>query len=371
MPRLWPECKSVRQLRGSGWTGGLDACVGGPRYSPRGRGGAPAHRLGPVPAMPSLSRRCCGVLAAAVAGCLFVTGGQRPTGDDPQPSVATMSAHSTFPATASPFSRDVAPQIVDELVQAAGGAPVTKVDITSKQVSVTVRVGATAQIWSWQAGQITSTQAASSQTVSRPFNPDSFALERISQMLSTAATVAGSRKNQELQVLEYNQGVVLISVSTRPETAPVFFRPNGSLINTVDFATTAGMTEALRDAVDGSRQVLAISYQSGKGVMVDTPSGTDGIMVRRTRPAALPAWAVERRGDTSAQLFSPSDISPTVLAGLMAQIPITLGKAPLASQLSFRIDMSDKRSLPTIHFSLDGSTVVTDITGKDITSQVR
>jgi hypothetical protein len=282
-----------------------------------------------------------------------------------------MVPSSSYSSGVSPFSGTASQRIVDELVQASGGAPVTKVDITDKQVNVAVRNGGSAQIWTWQAGRISSSQAASSQTVSRPFYPDQFALDRIPQMLSAAETVAGSRKNQELQILEYNQGVVLISVSTRPETSPVFFRPDGSLIATVDFATTVGMTEALSDAVDGANQVLAISYQPGKGLMVDTRTGTDGILLRRTRPAALPAWAVQRRGDTTAREFSPSDVSPTVLAGLMAQIPVTLNKASAAADLSFTIDMSDGRSLPTIHFSLGGATVITDMSGKDITSQVR
>lgn len=282
-----------------------------------------------------------------------------------------MVPSSSFSAGVSPFSGDASQEIVDELVQASGGAPVTKVDITSKQINVTVRDGTSAQIWTWQAGRITSSQAQSSQTVSRPFHPDQYALSRTPEILSTAAAVVGSRKNQELQILEYNQGVVLMSVSTRPETAPVFFRADGSLIATVDFTTVEGMTEALSDAIDGATQVLAIGYQPGKGLMVDTRTGTGGILLRRTRPAGLPAWAVQRRGDTTARVFSPSDVSATVLASLMTQIPVTLNKASAASDLSFTIDMSDGRSLPTIHFSLDGATVITDMSGKDITSQVR
>ncbi|MDN5997007.1 hypothetical protein [Acidipropionibacterium jensenii] len=311
------------------------------------------------------------VLVVLLSGCLLAAGCQPGTLENPQTTRPSMSPSSTVSASASPFQGSATRLIVNELVEAAGGAPVTKVDVTSRQVNVTTRSRATAQIWTWQAGRITSSPAQSAQTVSRPFSPDDFALDRISQILETAGRAVGSRRNQELQILEYNQGVVLISVSTRPETAPAFFRPDGSFIATVDFTTTQGMTEALRDAVDTSTQVLSISYQPGKGLIVDTRTGTDGIVLRRTRPASLPAWAMERRGDTGASVFSPSDVSPAVLAGLMNQIPVTLNKTTDKSALSFTIDMSDGRPQPTIHFNLDGQTSVTDMAGKDITQQVR
>lgn len=282
-----------------------------------------------------------------------------------------MTPSSTISASASLLSGRTARSIVDELVTASGNSPVTKVDITSRAVSISVRAGSSPQIWTWQGGRITTSSPQSAQTVSRPFDPDSFAIDHLDRILGVAARAVGSSKNQELQILEYNQGVVLMSVSTRPETRPVFFRADGSLVTTVDFTTVAGMTEALRDAVGEDTQVLSVAYQPGKGLMVDTRTGTDGIVLRRTRSADMPAWAVERRGDTGAALFSPSDISPAVLADLMTRVPTVLSKPAETSKLSFTIDMSDGRSLPTIHFSLAGSTMVTDLEGKDITAQVR
>lgn len=306
------------------------------------------------------------VACTLIAGCRGTT-----SPEPPEPSLASMTPSSQIPASSSLLSGRTARAVVDELVTASGGSPVTKVDITSRSVSITVRSGSSPQIWTWQRGRITTSSQQSAQTVSRPFDPDDFAIDDLDRILDDAAKAVGSRKNQELQILEYNQGVVLMSVSTRPETRPVFFRADGSLVTTVDFASAAGMTEALRDAVDDDTQVLAVAYQPGKGLMVDTRTGTDGIVLRRTRSADLPAWAVERRGDTTAALFSPSDISPAVLADLMTRVPIVLSRPTETSKLSFTIDMSDKRSLPTIHFTLGTSTMVTDLDGKDITSQVR
>ncbi|AFV88843.1 hypothetical protein PACID_10130 [Acidipropionibacterium acidipropionici ATCC 4875] len=311
-------------------------------------------------------------LAVVVAGLTLLAGCRGATTPaPPEPSRASMTPSSTISASASLLSGRTARSIVDELVTASGNSPVTKVDITSRAVSISVRAGSSPQIWTWQGGRITTSSPQSAQTVSRPFDPDSFAIDHLDRILSVAARATGSSKNQELQILEYNQGVVLMSVSTRPETRPVFFRADGSLVTTVDFTTVAGMTEALRDAVGEDTQVLSVAYQPGKGLMVDTRTGTDGIVLRRTRSADMPAWAVERRGDTGAALFSPSDISPAVLADLMTRVPTVLSKPAEASKLSFTIDMSDRRSLPTIHFTLAGSTMVTDLEGKDITAQVR
>lgn len=311
-------------------------------------------------------------LALIVAVCTLAAGCRgSATPDTPDPSLASMTPSSTVSASASLLKGRTAKAVVGELVTASGNSPVTKVDITARSVSITVRSGSSPQVWTWQRGRITTSSQQSAQTVSRPFNPDDFALDELDRILEIAARAVGSSKNQELQILEYNQGVVLMSVSTRPETRPVFFRADASPVTTVDFASTAGMTEALRDAVGDDTQVLAMAYQPGKGLMVDTRTGTDGIVLRRTRSTDLPAWAVERRGDTSATLFSPSDISPSVLADLMTRVPTAMSKPGEASKLSFTIDMSDNRSLPTIHFTLGTTTMVTDLEGKDITAQVR
>ena len=50
--------------------------------------------------------------------------------------------------------------------------------------------------------------------------------------------------NQNLQIVEYNEGTVLMTVSTKPESRTVFFRRDGSVVNHIDFATPTGMTEA-------------------------------------------------------------------------------------------------------------------------------
>lgn len=309
--------------------------------------------------------------AALLLVCVLVAGCQARPEPAPEPTRVSMTPSSAVTPSAELLKGTTARRVVDELVGAAGDGPVTKVDITSKAATITVRSSAGPQVWTWQSGRITTSTPQAAQTVSRPFDPDSFALGDLEKMLDSAAEVAGSARNQEFQILEYNQGVVLMSVSTRPETRPVFFRPDGSLIANVDFTTVAGMTEALRDAVGTDTQVLSISYQPGKGLMVDTPTSTDGLVLRRTRSADLPAWAAERRGDSSATMFSPSDVSASVLADLMTRVPAIMSRSADASKLSFTIDMSDKRSLPTIHFSLDGATMVTDLTGKDITAEVK
>lgn len=345
----------------------------GSRPSPERRPGRPRLAVVPPASPPSHpSRRTVisalallGLPTAALAGCSHGTdAGQAAARPQLIPSVDAA-------ATTSPLSSSRTPAIVSSLVAAAGGGPVTKVDLTRHSISVTVASGTEPAVWTWRDGQINTSRALSTHTASQPFDPQDFALDRIPQICRTAADLAGSAHDQQVQVVEYNQGVVLMAVSTRPETHTVFFRRDGSLIAPLDFMTTAGMAEGLADAVDGVRQVFQVSYTPAGGLVVDSPTTTPGIILRRTRSARLPAWAVERKADTSVPLFSPSDLSPSVLADLLRRAPAALGHPDDADGASFVVDMRHDRTLPTIDVTVAGETMVTDLSGADITAQVR
>ena len=136
-----------------------------------------------------------------------------------------MVPSSKVTASVSPLDGIHTRAIINELVAASGNGPITKVDITKGALSITVQIGNSPTIWTWQNGKIDSSATQSTQTASRPFNPGDFAVEKLPVILSRAADISGSHMNQNLQIVEYNQGTVLMTVSTKPETQTVFFRP--------------------------------------------------------------------------------------------------------------------------------------------------
>lgn len=304
-------------------------------------------------------------MAAALVVWLCVGCGPStaPTADEPS-RVALVPSSAISPSV-SPLTSTNAHRIVDELLAAAGGGPVTKVDITRSAVTLTVQRGDAPAVWTWQAGRITSSTTQSTQTVSRPFNPDDFALDSVPRILATAARVSGSHLNQDLQIVEYNQGTVLMTVSTKPESRAVFFRRDGSLVDDIDFTTVAGMSEAVRDAVAGESTVVQVAYQPDKGLMVDTPTATDGIVMRRTRSSGMPAWVVQRKGDGS-QTFDSSLVRPGVLVSAMHTV------APSSpSDASWTMTMNSRLKKPTIQVNHDGTTKVFTADGTDVTATVR
>jgi len=285
-----------------------------------------------------------------------------------------MTPVSTIDPGASPLHPGNATRIVADLIQASGAAPVTKIDITKTQVSLTVNGPDGLLTWTWSGGVVSTSNTQSTQVSSTPFDPAQFALDKIPSILTTAARLAGSESNQSLQIVEYNAGTVLMTVTTRPETRPVFFRADGSVINVLDFTTAQGMAEGLKDAVGASPLVRSITFDPAHGIVVDAPeqnstasqNGKD-LVIRRTRSAKLPVWSVPRQDDSPADLFSPTDVDPAVLAALVD----ANSKDPKNSDTpKLSIDMSHGTSLPTITVDAGDAHTVHDLQGRDITNEV-
>jgi hypothetical protein len=291
-----------------------------------------------------------------------------PTTPLDEPSRTALVPSSKVTASVSPLDGIHTRVIINELVAASGNGPITKVDITKTALSITAQIGGSPTVWTWQNGKIDSSATQSTQTVSRPFDPDDFAVEKMPTILSKAADISGSHMNQNLQIVEYNQGTVLMTVSTKPESRTVFFRPDGSAINHIDFASPAAMAEALTDAVAGAKQVGQVSYQPGKAIMVDTPTTTPGVVMRRTRSADMPAWAVQRKGDASAT-FSPTLLHPNVIIHIMNLTAAKANQKP--SDMGWTITEDSKLNAPVLRVGVNGVTRAFNTDGTDVTDEVK
>ncbi|MEL4359393.1 MULTISPECIES: hypothetical protein [unclassified Luteococcus] len=310
-------------------------------------------------------RRRCGAglvglgLALAPTAC-------NPATPPASPAASTPASASPSASTAVDLTRPrAARRAVDQLVRAADGLPVIKVDVTATTATLSALKDGKVVAWAWADGKVEPAESDIAYIKQASFTPADYNLDDVGALFQQAARISGSNTNQELQIVEYDHGEVLMTVTTRPESMPVFLRPDGSPINRLDFGTAAGFAEGLRDATTGQQRVLALGWDASGGFWADTPGTQEGVVDRRTRQARVPAWESSRKADATGPSFPPSVVDPEVLARLVASLPQSTGHP--GEQVSFEISRRYQMALPVITFDVGGQKVVTTLGGTEIT----
>lgn len=257
-------------------------------------------------------------------------------------------------------------QAVDALLQEADGYPVIKIEVNRDEVTLSVAKDGAAITYAYRDGEIKTVESSTQYFGQASFDPSDFSLDDVEGLWRQAAMISGSSENQELQIVEYNNSQVLMTVTTRPESQTVFFRPDGTPIVTVDITTPHGLSKALDDVLQGAVAVRAIGFDPASGLWVDVEGTEAGTAIRRTRPPQLPVWSATRRED-EVQLFSESVVDRGALAQLIRE---WVTETDLAN-VKFVIDMRHRMPAPTITWQVDGRTLVTDILGADLTEAIR
>ena len=262
--------------------------------------------------MTSRRYRWAGVALAvtAVLGSAACAPSTTPT---PGPAVSSGSASAKVEPLTKPGAARAA---VDQLVAAAGTHEAVKVDISATEASLSIVRNGQPFTWAWTNGVVGRAQSDIANVNQASFDPDTFNLDNVGELFKVAAQVSGSQQNQQLQIVEYNQGQVLMTVTTNPESATVFFRPDGTLVHSLDFMTAEGISEALRDCLGTTTQVGVIGYRPESGLYVEYPGSQQGVITVVTRPKSLPRWAASQKG-TLPQLFDASLVNPAVVASII------------------------------------------------------
>ena len=294
---------------------------------------------------------------------------------------------------------------VDELVAAAGTHQVVKVDISATEASLSIVRDGQPLTWAWTDGVVGRAQSDIANVNQASFDPDTFNLDNVGALFQVAAQVSGSKQNQQLQIVEYNQGQVLMTVTTNPESATVFFRPDGTLVHTLDFATAQGISEALRDCLGDATSAGAIGYRPDSGLYVELPGDQQGVIKVVTRPKSLPRWAASEKG-TLPELFDVSLVNPAVVASIVQLVsggaavspdavasatgsaepsstvvpPASSGTASgtagpsvtakAADEVQWVIDRRDKLAQPVLRVTAQGSTRAFTLDGTEVTHLV-
>lgn len=277
---------------------------------------------------------------------------------------------------------------VDELTARAGDRPVIRVTVNAFEATLTylepkpapppaktaspdAPTDYKAMSLGWVGGTIEELDSDVEYIHQAAFNPADFNLDGVTQMFENAAAVSGSSSQQELQINEYNQGRVLMTVTTNPETSTVFFRHDGSLIARLDFSTEQGLGEGLRDAVDSAAQVISVGLLPDNAGLFADVIAQEGIVERRIRQSTLPMFSSQRKQPTTTlATFDPAVISPAVIAVQVDSLPVRLQADPDAAVL-FTIAVEPRLEAPVMTFNVAGATVVTDLDGNDITEQLK
>lgn len=283
----------------------------------------------------------------------------------PQHSASASPATGTAPAfdlTAPGNAR----QIVNLLRAASGNKPILRVEVTASTANITYLDDRTAQTIGFADGAVSRLDSTITYIDQAEFDPDDFAIDDVGALFDEAAAISGSRQQQDLQINEYDQGNVIMTVTTTPESSTVFFRADGSAVHRLDFGSTAGITEGLSDTVQSATQVQAIVIKPD-AISVDVRADA-GTIQRRTRQNALPTIVATLKDSSSSPAFSPALVQPTVISRLTTQLPAQLNK-PSTTSVQVTIEQRSGEDAPRMHFQVGGSEVVTTMDGSVITGK--
>ncbi len=284
----------------------------------------------------------------------------------PTPTVTQVTATPSPPTIVRDFTETgEARAVVEELIRAAGTIQAIKVELERYSASLSVVSGMDARTYAWRNGQIGKVESDTRFVGQAIFDPRDYRLDDLGSLFATAGALARSTAAQQLQIVEYSDRVVLMTVTTNPESLTVFFRKDGTLISPVDLTTTAGLAEALSDVIGTRRSVLALGVLPGNGgCYVDVPGG-DGVIVRAIRMPKLPVRTAARRETSTLEPFDPLLVKPSIVVDSLRRA--LAGQGASAAPWSLAVDRRGGVGEPRMHFTVGGAELVTTLTGVDIT----
>ena len=313
----------------------------------------------------TLPRRAAALaLAVAVVGAGCTPAPAAPPSPTAEP---TPTASATPSATPSPGALDLtrpgtARALVRELMDAAGSSRAIMVTVTSGDASVAVLKAGRTETWAWRDGRVQQVPSDITYVAQRTFDPDDFAFDDVGALFRVAESVSGSRREQALQVVDYSGGLVSMSVSTNPESRPVFFHPDGTLLPTLDFTSEWGLAQGFADAVGSRRVASAIGFGSQLGVYLDTPQRADGGIDRRQRTARTPVLVTPRTEASELDTFDPALVDPAAVWQVLSDLQDE-GEFTLDTPWTCVVDDREGTGTPRMHFTVADRSFTTTLSG--------
>lgn len=324
----------------------------------------------------TLPRRAAALALVAVvgAGCSLPAASTPPTSSEgPTPSTSpTPTPGATASGTPDPAQLDLtvpgaARDLVTRLLAAAKSSRALMVTVSATDATVTTLEAGQTHTWAWRDGQIREVPTDITFVAQRTFNPDDFAFDDLGALFRAAESVSGSKRDQRLQVVDYSGGLVTMSVSTNPESRPVFFHPDGTLLATLDFTSAWGLEQGFADAVGQRRVASALGFGSAVGVYLDTPQRADGGIDRRQRTARTPVIVTPRTDGVQYALFDPGLVDPAVVWQVLADLQ-DAGEFTLDTPWTCVVDNRADAGAPRMYYTVGDRSFVTTLAGTVVRS---
>lgn len=209
-------------------------------------------------------------------------------------------------------------EAVRQLLEVADNRPALKLDITSEQLTLTVLdENLSPAAYRWQDDVISSVASDVQYMEQSTFYPAGFPLENIRRLFEVA-TLLGTGENQMLQIMEYRDHVVHMTVTTRTESQTVFFRQDGTVVPRLGTLSARDIRRGFETLTDGSPRVLALGFRPGQGYWADVQI-SETVTEHRTRMGGLPVFSSQRSEATELVPFDFEAIEPADIARRQAE----------------------------------------------------
>ncbi|MFZ0529214.1 MAG: hypothetical protein WAL91_01595 [Propionicimonas sp.] len=294
------------------------------------------------------------VVVLGLGGCARPAPTTSPTAPASMSASASPSADFTQPGAAS--------AMVNQLLAKAGSRDALMVEVTAESVQISVlEPNHRTATWAYRGGEIAEVPSDLAYVDQATFDVSRFTFSDVGALFRAAAGMSGSVENQNLTIVDYSGGEVMMSVSTVPESRTVFFNADGSLLPVLDFDTPGGIAQAVAEVVGTRSTVASITIESEQGAWVDYPAADD-TTVRRTRTAKVPVITNLRAEKLDLPMFAAATVDPAVIWSVVDRVRGT-SEVPEASEWSVVVDDRDQVGTPRLHFTIAGKVLVTDLTG--------
>lgn len=319
-------------------------------------------------------------LLALVTGCTTapgLTGSPSPTPAtppvSPSPTPSPSLTGSPLPDSYLPLEFTVtvplvdgsADEVVTELHRVAGGLPVLKVDVTADAATLSALLpDLSVTTYQWRDGAISRVDSDVQYFEQATFDPGDFPLDSVGRMFDIA-DLRGVRGDLVLQIVDYREGQVLMTVTSRPETQTVFFRPDGTAVAVLGMTSVADISSGIHEVIGENVEAYRVGFNATRGYWADLPDAESGVVLSRARVGAVPVFETRRNDSPTLATFDPSLIQPAALAMAVAQFQTTPEE-----QCDVVIDMSLQRSAPVARVECQGNVHYADLEGRDMTALV-
>jgi hypothetical protein len=253
--------------------------------------------------------------------------------------------------------------MVTSLLTDAGSERALMVEIAKDSVQVSVLSAEGKPVtWAHRDGKSAEVPSDLAYVDQATFDVSRFNISDVGGLFRAAASMSGSEENQSLTIVDYSGGEVVMSVSTLPESRTVFFNPDGSLLEPLNFDAPGGIVNGIKEAIGLQLTVYSVTVQSDQGAWADYPGEKEGTTVRRTRTAKVPVTTNTRNETSNLQVFLAARIHPDAVWKIVDAVRGT-ADVPEDAKWSVVIEDRDHTAVPRMYFTIGSKSVTTDLNG--------